>query len=367
MSKDKLLIDDDFNAGWKNLVFKEEDILWQGKPKKKFSFYFLEQDFYHDVMTGPSSKFIILLVFFGVLFYAFYEAGNYLGMLLTAFFFVFVFSLPDIILRYYRNNTKYAATKDVVLFQTLSWFQSKTIAIPFMDIAKISFQEFKDGTGVITFLLRNDHDIITRNFTTGDRRIYPTFEDVESPVALCKSLQGIHYKRIKGQVFKKSNKNKTKKNYAKQIQILIGVILIAFTIYAFDFYVFPKNQVEDIIVKMEFIDFGVVYKTEKKYRFIAESSFLGRDNDNNITIHKSPIFKTVIDVFYKNKSNKNILSSSLHGMIKYFHFAAIMTLYISWILLTKEKIRSNNDLVMKITVISIFMTLLPFYIVYILF
>ena len=145
------------------------------------------------------------------------------------------------------------------------------------------------------------------------------------------------------------------------------MILIALTTYVFDFYVFPKNQVEDIIVKTELIDYGVVYKTEKKYRFIAKSSFLGRDNDSNITIHKSPIFKTVIDVFYKNKSYKNILSSSLHGMIKYFHFATIMTLYISWILLIKEEIRSNNELVMKITVISIFMTLLLFYIVYMFF
>ena len=133
----------------KTMYFREEDILWEGKPKKKSSVFFLEQDYYHDVMTGPASMLTILLFFFLLFFYAFYKAGHVLGMTFVLFAFLFCLFLPDVILRYKRRKTRYAVTKDFVLFQTVKWFRPRITAIHISDIRKITYQAFADNTGIV--------------------------------------------------------------------------------------------------------------------------------------------------------------------------------------------------------------------------
>ena len=194
--------------------------------------------------------------------------------------------------------------------------------------------------------------------------MYPTFEDIENPVQVCEFLQKLHYEKTKGKPVRERTVNPPKKTYAKQFSILFTAVLSLLVLYTLDFYLLPKMIVDDSVKKIQLKDNGVIYSTNRNLRFLATSSILGRQIGRKFKVKQSPIFNTVVDIYDNGKSWKANLTSSLHGMVKYFHFGAIVTLFISILILRNEKNQFKSELIMKATVFTLFAVFLLFYINY---
>lgn len=193
-------IDDEFNSELQNLLMEKESVIWKGKPKPKFSITILELGFYYDVASGAAGVFGILLFVIFLVTYLFYMAGNIIGVFLTILIGFILIILPDIIKYERKKHTKYAFSRNKVFFQLWRWGNISYHAIDLADVGKITYQEYKDKTGVIHFLPKKPFDFYTYDFITGSRRFYPTFGMIPNAIEIYEQLDALRKERVKRHV-----------------------------------------------------------------------------------------------------------------------------------------------------------------------
>lgn len=184
----KVQVDDKLNqhlVAWSD----DKDLLWEGHPKPEFRITLLELGTYFDVLTGATSVFAFIV--FGMLFgvYKFYTANNLLGIVMTLLVGLLIILSPDLLKNKRKRNTRYAFSNRKVYFQLWRWGKITFHSIDLSEVARISYQEYKDKSGVIHFIPKRSFDFYTYDFLKGSRRFYPTFEMVPDVIELQKQLE----------------------------------------------------------------------------------------------------------------------------------------------------------------------------------
>jgi hypothetical protein len=189
-------LSNDFNRQIKLSLEENETIIWKGCPKPEFRITLLELGTYFDVATGATS--ILTILVFGMLFgvYKFYTAGNLVGIALTLIVGLSITLAPDLLKNKRKRNTKYAFSNRRVYFQLWRWGKTSFHSIELSDVAKITYQEYKDKSGVIHFLPKKPFDFYTYDFLTGGRRFYPSFEMVKDVIDLQNQLEQIRKENL---------------------------------------------------------------------------------------------------------------------------------------------------------------------------
>jgi|GEM_PF-2772638 len=194
------ILDDDFSQLIQEYLMEKEGIVWRGKPQSQFTVTLLEFDGYFDVMTGPSS--VIGYVFGGMAIggYYFYTKANWTGFVLTMLIGIAIILFPDVIKNIRKKNTRYAFTKNRIFFKLWRWGKRSIHFIDLADIEKISYQEYKDKSGVVHFMSGKPFGFHTYDFLTGRKRDYPTFEMVPNVIELTERLEELRKERVRGKV-----------------------------------------------------------------------------------------------------------------------------------------------------------------------
>jgi hypothetical protein len=172
-----------------------EEVIWKGAPKSYFSFYPIEV-FRRDVANSWTTLFFILLVAGIILSYNYYTGSKWLHFQIVAFLTLFIALVPDIIKNYRKRQTAYAVTNKRVFFQLWSWGWSKLHVLPLQDIKLIRYEEYKEKEGTIYFILHEQPKFKTRDFFSGARRHFPTFELVPKVHELTNKLKALKAKRL---------------------------------------------------------------------------------------------------------------------------------------------------------------------------
>ena len=193
-------IDDEFNRELQNLLMENERVIWKGKPKLKLSITVLELGFYYDVATGAAGVFGIFLFVIFLVTYLFHMAGNMIGVFLTILIGFILIILPDVIKRERKIHTKYAFSENRVFFRLWRWGKTTYHVIDLLDVGKITYQEYKNKTGIIHFLPKKPLPFFTYDFMSGDRRFYPTFEMIPNAIEVHEQLEALRKERVKRHV-----------------------------------------------------------------------------------------------------------------------------------------------------------------------
>lgn len=195
--KTESILDKDFNTDFQQFLFDQEPVLWEGSPNRNFSITLLELGGYYDVAMGPTSilGFVLAGIAYGV--YTFYSQGKILESILVIILGIGLIILPDILKWIRKKNTKYAFTENRIFFKLWRWGDESVHILDFNDIGKITYEEYKDKSGIIYFLPKKPLDFHTHDFETGGRRFYPTFELVSNAIELRNTLENIRKENIK--------------------------------------------------------------------------------------------------------------------------------------------------------------------------
>ena len=180
---DTILDYDDTNlvrASFRNFLDNSEEILWIGKPRYIFSITPLELGGY-DLILGPTNLFFIALGAAWYYSYTFYFSQNYFLSVLLFIIGFLIFSIPDIIKEIRRRNTMYAFTNRRVLFRLWGiWKQVYIKQIDMESIVDLRYEKYTDKPGVLYFILSSNPDFKTYDFSAGQSRHHPTFEEIEN-------------------------------------------------------------------------------------------------------------------------------------------------------------------------------------------
>lgn len=343
------IIDGDFFAGWENYIFSESEIKWTGKPKVEPSFKLLENGIYHDVMTGPSSLFLIYCIYLTSVTYAFYEQGYHLSAFSIAFIgFTFPF-LIDYLKYVNYSKTKYAISDKYVLFKFYNGWKFKIYAIPKEEIIQVHLTKEVNNFGTITLVTANNVEFSTYHGRTGARRDHPTLEFIENydevAALLKKMISSNPVKRLSYQVPMITGiKLKTAK-------IILAVVFGFMTIYLTDFFILPSKSVTDKGAFMERTivesnqrgrtkehDLGGHYQTAKKYSFNTLDYFPDFSNEE-LELQISPIFKIVKGVKTYRMDYTDRLSSSLNSeFTKYTFLLTYIVIVVGFFTIRKKQI-----------------------------
>lgn len=168
---------------------KNEKIIWQGKPKPKFSFTLLELGGHYDAMTGMTS--VLGLVLGGMVCgcFVFYNSENWIAFVLTLLIGFATILIPDLLKNKRKKNTAYFVTNKRVYFQLWRWGKISIHSIDFQDIARIVVEEYQDKSGILHFLPKKPFGFSTHDFVSGEKRHYPTFEMVQDVKNLQEQLE----------------------------------------------------------------------------------------------------------------------------------------------------------------------------------
>ena len=180
-----------------NQLTKDEVIIWQGEPKPKFSFTLLELGGHYDAMTGLTSIFGFVLagiIFFG---YRFYTTEKWLLLILTLIIGGLILIIPDVIKHKRKQNTKYVVTNRRVFFRLWNFGKVTIHSIELQHIAKITMELYKDKSGILHFLPEKPFGFYTKDFISGEKRHYPTFEMIENVQGVHEQLEFLQKKLLK--------------------------------------------------------------------------------------------------------------------------------------------------------------------------
>lgn len=192
----KVTIIDDGNYHPLNSYIDNQDrIEWEDSPRWKFSIAILELGggsfMVPFAMGSPSLIYIIFSIVF-VYFCSGYLFTFYLSLLIV----LLGFFSPDFYLELKRRNTKYAYTKSKLLFQTWSWGKRKVFILDLSEIKKVTCDYQSDHSGVIYFMPKMELGFVTHDFDAGNRRHYPTFEDIPNALGVSRQLEQYRKERV---------------------------------------------------------------------------------------------------------------------------------------------------------------------------
>ena len=176
------ILDEDIAERDQFELLKEEEILWKGKPRKYFSLTFLEMFGYYDSISFITGFQIFFLIF------TYYQVrDNYLNdniiiSITSLIIGVTIILLPDLIKNHIKQKTKYYLTNKRVIIDTRNLIKRKVFELMLFEIGNITYQEFKNKTGVIHFMPIGKVNFKTRDFFASKVREYPSFELVENVI-----------------------------------------------------------------------------------------------------------------------------------------------------------------------------------------
>jgi len=188
-----MVLDDDFFEDNSLDLKKDEKIIWRGNPRKYFSITFLE-------IFGPYDSLSIITGYQILTLMIIYQEAknklfddNYALFIGTIIIGSLIFILPDIYKNYKKINTEYYATGDRILIKTTKLFKPKLKWIWKSDISRITYQEFKNGSGILFFIPKRKSKIKTRDYFALRRRHYPTFELIDNVLDVHHLLNDLYF------------------------------------------------------------------------------------------------------------------------------------------------------------------------------
>lgn len=352
---------------WENHIFSSKDILWSGSPKIELSFRFLDQKYYHDVMTGASSTLAIYIVLLVLSTYGLFNSGHYLT---GGFLFMLGLSLP-FLLEYwtYRNRTKtrYVITSDAILFRHFNGFRYIVHSIPFHSISNFYLADTIDDLGSILIYASPKPKFSSYNGKTGLKRMTASFESIPHPKEVLELLarqqkryppKVLHYQepRIGGPLLKIT-------------RVILALFICSMSVYLIDFFALPTRLVPD----KGFYEGKVVqhsktgeayvgghYQTQKGYWFSTEHYYpeLGY---GAMELKASPILDIVKGIKTERMDYTDRLTSSINNGIVAVIFGITFLVMAGGLFKLHDKQEVNYELWMQVTVASAFFIVLLLY------
>ena len=369
----KKIIDNDFFHDWGNNIIDKKEIIWKGTPADFFSISTLERGYYHDVATGAVSPLSIILVITVPSIIALFKMDLWwLAIFITTCALVAVFGL-DILNYYSRKKTKYAFTKDKVLFKINKWGKDKIHVLHFSDIYKTSYQEYPNSQGIIHFFSHSASNFKTYNFDKGERRHHPTFEMIPNVVEVHEKIEELRKEKYRpsSKTSQYSHKKKAvSKKWLRTTKIIQNIILLYCILFTLDFYFSPIRTMEDHVGATKthekeargnnHVYIGTKYKTENNFVFGTHNRPL-KDGASIIVVYTIGL-KSVKDIIYKDKSLKTSLASGLHWIPKYFYLFIFIVILIGRFLLSHEAHFVDHDYLVKVVIYNSVFFLIGFYV-----
>jgi len=175
---------------------EEEIIVWEGKPKYKARWAFLEIFFSgNNILLMFAYPVLLFLSALG--FIQYYGEQNYTMLTLIIFINLLILFGIEIHKSIRRKNTHYVVTEDKIKISDYWYGQKLKQEVPFSNIAKFYLEDYKDGIGIIHIFIKDDSErhFKTRGFFSGMERHHLTFEDIENAATLYELLR-IQLKQI---------------------------------------------------------------------------------------------------------------------------------------------------------------------------
>lgn len=168
---------------------KQEDILFQTTPNPPFVISYLSNGGHHDVMSGGSSPFVLLIM--GTIIVAFFlqKIAGIIGIILSIILGIAIFIRPNIIISNRKKNTAYYILKDGVYFKFFGWGKEKSTFVPFENIKKISTIPLKTGEGDIILYLKEKANFVTYDFVRNTPLPHPTIIKIKDVKKIAKMIE----------------------------------------------------------------------------------------------------------------------------------------------------------------------------------
>lgn len=133
--------------------------------------------------------------------------------------------------------------------------------------------------------------------------------------------------------------------YKRVVTLFILTLALLLSFLFFDFYVLPKNTIDDEIeyyskIRAKRSLIGYNFTTFKDYTFSIEGSYI---SDNKVTLKVSKVFSIITNVKTESKDYSTKLISGLGGVNLYFYLILTLSCYVSLSYLTLCKDLSENS------------------------
>lgn len=310
-------------------LIEDNDILWRGNSFVEWNIRILEEEPYHDVMTGVASKFVIYLFAVVVVSIKLFKIESYLGVsmfialaIVIAFLYSYVRYVSNRRTSYVLTTTNLYICRDFILFK-------KVNTLPLDSIRSVSKIAYKNGTS--TLLLPNNFSekIKTYNPISGMKRHHVSIEMIKEG-DMVKSL--IDELTAKNNIPIKIYEDAlvSKKN-ARIISITYELLLFSMLLYLVDHYALPRIHQNDEVVQINRkstygYDTGGEYLTLSGIKFSTKKYHSFRGDEKYIEISYSPLFKSTTSLKNNAMDYTDRLDNDLHGYGKYPFLACIIAL-----------------------------------------
>ena len=159
------------------MMLHPEEVIWQGRPRYKFRWAFLE------IFGGGRSVLMIMLipiVLVSLVFGLIWAHQN--DELLVAFFLYLFLALllfgPALHKYLRRSKTHYQLTENYIVIRDFWYGKEYHHIIHLEDVIKFYLENFNDNIGVIHIFVKNKPPLVTRDFWSGNPRFHITLEDI---------------------------------------------------------------------------------------------------------------------------------------------------------------------------------------------
>lgn len=363
---------DDFPHLWQHYINEPDKIIWVGGPQKRTGKSALDRGFLHYFVHFPLEVFSFFLVL-GILAFLLYlyPLNGYWGLKSGVLFLgVALLFIPDYLNDLSRQQTKYMITKDSILFRLVKnrWSKARVYRIPFDNIAKVSYEQYDDESGVLHFFVKEKVNFKTEEFVSGRLRYHPTFESIADVISVyhLANKAKASYKAPENSNNSISPIEQNERQFSftgRQVLIYMQTLVaIIFSLYILDFYFLPERSTVDQVVdwsthghwyKSRVSEDGAGYLTKKGFRFGTSDFAFHRKQNVDIKLTYSLIFRSVKDVSAEGKSYKDRLLSDLNGLSGFFHFITFFVILGSRVLLDFTP-RPKAEFLMKVATSNMF-------------
>ncbi len=154
-----------------------EKIIWQGRPKYKFRWAFLE------IFGGGRSLIMIMLIpilLVSIVFGLVWAHGNqeYITAALLYLLVLIILFAPELHKYIRRKHTHYQVTENYIIIKDFWYGKKYHHIIHLEDVVKFYLENYNDNCGVVHIFSKQRKGMVTRDFWSGNPRFHLTFEDV---------------------------------------------------------------------------------------------------------------------------------------------------------------------------------------------
>lgn len=351
---------------WPSILQKDEQIIWQGQPKGDFHISLLENNkMYHDVLTGPVNKIFVVFTVIGCIAMFIFNSGYPVlsgAWVLSAIAGILAFD-------YFRwrdaQHTYYLASTQAIYIAKLSREGQEVQRLGYENIHSIKGVEFADKPGEVYFLTSQE-GLTTRDFATGEKRHYPTFEDIENASEVQKTIE-TYWRKIPSvpHIAIPSEKLAEKKNVKVNAAIILYTMAILVTfIYIYDFFIASPVVFNDEIISTVITRDDPYYGKHGYYNTagdnqIFSNQFTIKEPENKVAVILfTPIFEVPKSIKIDGREYMNGInmrnSKEFYGFLIFFEIVLLGC----FLMLFHPKVRSlDSDLFAKIIMVTLFISI----------